>query len=305
MIVSARDRGVRFLVERQREDDSWSDFDALPIGAATEWVTAFVASALLDAGGAAGRDAADGAVAHLVCVHAGRSGGWGYNATTGSDADSTAWALLALAAHGTPAPPSAVRFVESLRRRDEGFATYPRADGWGLSHPDVTPTAALALSAVGVADALERAAGFALRTVARDGTWPSYWWRGRHYSTYWNRVLCAAAGHPVPPLGPAPDEPSRSVRSAFDMAWVLAIAALDGDPRPAVSSLARLLIDAQRDDGGWQGAPNLRVTSPACHSPWVFPVGQLYTDGRGLMTTASAIRALTMAVGENATRGGA
>src|SRR5262249_18793244 len=141
----ALDAGVRYLVGQQRADGGWEDFHSLPVGAATEWITGFVAAALLDAGGPEARAAGGGGGAPPPSLPARGGGGWGVNGATGPDADSTAWSLIAIRAAGADPPPGAVSFLASLRRDDGGFATYPRRDGWGLSHPDVTPVATLAL----------------------------------------------------------------------------------------------------------------------------------------------------------------
>jgi hypothetical protein len=292
----ARDAGVRYLIARQQGNGSWQDYHRFPVGSATEWVTAFVGAALFDAGAPEALPAARRATARLLAVRP-PGGAWGFNAATGPDADSTAWAMIALRAAGLSIPPTAVAFLASLRRSDGGFATYPRADGWGISHPDVTPVAVLALPDSERSGAAEGALAFALRTVHADGSWPAYWWRGRHYSSYWNRVLLSALGRAMPPPNAAPVEPSRTIESAFDLSWVLAIAALDADPPPAVAALARLLVERQRGDGGWPGGADLRVTAPFCHCPWVLPFGTLYEDDAGLITTASAVRALALALG--------
>lgn len=295
-LALAAEAGVRYLLGRQGDDGGWEDYHGLPVGPATEWVTAFVAAALFDAGGPGARAAAARATARLLAVRPGGEG-WGYSATTGPDADSTAWALIALRGAGRAAPAGAVAFLGSLHRRDGGFSTYPRDDGWGRSHPDVTPLVVLALPEPERSAVADEAARFALCAAHPDGTWPAYWWRGRHYSTYWNRVMLAALDRPAPRLATASDEPSRTVETAFDLAWVLALAVLDGDPPGATGALARLLVARQREDGGWPGGPDLRVTAPSCHRPWVSPLGARYEDDRRLITTASAVRALALVLG--------
>jgi Prenyltransferase and squalene oxidase repeat len=285
--------GVGYLLDRQRDDGSFCDYESMPIGAATQWVTGFVAAALADA--APGATDAIGRAAQWL-VTARDEAGWGFNASVGPDADSTAWAMQTLRAAGLPVPPAAAAFVRGLQRRDGGFATYPRADGWGCSHPDVTPVAVLALDRSDRAAVIDRAVEYCLATMDPDTTWPAYWWRGRHYSTYWNRMLLAAAGRRSPPPRRGHGDDSRVVESAFDLAWVVALAALDGDPPDAVATLAELLADRQSDDGSWPGGADLRVTAPSCHRPWAVPIGERFRDDGNLIATASAVRALAVTI---------
>jgi hypothetical protein len=291
--------GVRYLLSRQREDGCWQDYHRLPVGPSTAWVTAFVAVTLFDAGSPDAYPAAERAVDWLLSIRP-RCAGWGFNAATGADADSTAWALLAVRSAGRVLPEPAVSFLRSLRRTDGGFATYPRSDGWGISHPDVTPIALLAMPTAERAALADDVLLFLKRWRDNDGSWPAYWWRGRHYSTYWNRVVISSLGY-TNDLPPAEKSPSagctRMVKTAFDLAWVLALAVLDRDPAPAVAALARLLMERQNTDGSLPCGADLRVTAPFCFNPWAHPLGKLYEDDQGLITTASAVRALALVLG--------
>lgn len=292
-------KGVEFLLRQQQEDGGWEDYHSLPVGPATEWVTAFVAAALLDTGDERARRAATRAVDHLLAVHCSpeERGGWGYNAATGPDADSTAWTLAGLRRTDRPLPPAAVAFLVSLHRDDGGFATYPRNDGWGCSHPDVAPLAVLALPAPQRQPLLASVAAYSLRTVCPDGSWPAYWWRGRHYSTYWNRAFLAAMGRTPPRLHIAPTDSSRQVETAFDLAWVLATALLEGDSPEAVAEWAQQLVRGQHGSGQWPGGLDLRVTAPFCRVHSALMLGKQFLDDVGLITTASAVRALALLLG--------
>lgn len=290
----ACDRGVEYLIARQRAGGGWEDYHAMPVGPSTQWVSAVVSVVLFGVGGDDARAAARrGALWLMSCAR----NGWGFNAATPPDGDSTAWALIALRAAGVDPPDRAIDFLRSLHRPDGGFATYRRDDAWGRSHADVTPLAVLALPERLRAEIAGAAIRFAVRTADAYGTWPSYWWRGRHYATYWNRVLLAALDHAAPPLQVAPADPSRAVETAFDLAWALALSAFDGDPPHVVHALARILAARQLADGSWAGGRDLRVTAPQCYRPWVLPLGTTYEDDERLMTTASAVRALGFVLG--------
>ena len=293
-LTRAHAAGVAYLVASQRADGAWHDYHAMPIGAATEWVTGFVTAALTETARELARDAIDRGVAALLAARR-RGSSWGFNASVAADADSTAWAIHALRGAGALVPREALAFVLGLQRRDGGFATYARDDAWGESHPDVTPVVALAL----VAEAPElayRALAFAFAHADPDGTWPAYWWRGRHYSSYWNRRLLAAYGHDCATRQKVPLERSRWIVSAFDLAWVLALAVLDADPACVLEALAEQLVAQQQSDGRWPGSDDLRITAPICSHSWVEPLGAYATDDCGLVTTASAVRALGLSI---------
>ena len=92
--------GVEFLLAQQGRDGLWRDFETLA-GEASDWPTGFVGTQLLDAGV---RGAPIDRAAEALLARQHRDGGWGYHHDVPSDADSTAWVLMFLAAIGTRAP---------------------------------------------------------------------------------------------------------------------------------------------------------------------------------------------------------
>ena len=134
---------------------------------------------------------------------------------------------------------------------------------------------------------------FTLACRRPDGTWPAYWWRGRHYSTFWN---CRALRllDPQQPLELAPGF-ADGIASAFELACALGATALAG--RPDAQLKARLLA-LQSPDGSWAGAANLRVTHPACFRPWEQAHGDYYADHNRLVTSAAALDVLTLLAAE-------
>lgn len=288
-LARAREGAVACLAAAREADGHWTDY-RLPLGASDAWVTAYVGLALAPEPGA-GRAAAGGGAAWLLAHRRGPCG-WGYNAAAGPDADSTAHALLLFRALGRRVPAADTAWLLARRRPSGGFATFDAPSAWGHAHPDVTPPAFRALPAGTRGRLGPRVLRYARGARHADGSWPAYWWRTRHYATYHNLLLLRALGCPERHLPVVRGDETRGVHTAMDLALVLATAAVGGAQRALVRGLARELVALQRPDGGWEGGPNLRVTDPACERPWDVPAGRLYTDLRGLVTTATALAAL-------------
>lgn len=293
---AALDDAVDALVRLQEEDGRWVDYQ-LPVGASNQWVTAYVGTALARAARAldhepARRAAAAGA--HWLTTDRPYDAGWGYNGLTGPDADSTAMALSLLDTLALPVAEADRRFLADLWRPGEGgIATYPGPDAWGHAHWDVTPWAYLVLTEAN----RDRFRGDFLHGLAAnrqaDGLWRSYWWRTPLYSTFLTLEALAELGWTEPP-GPVPPL-SVQVEGAFDLASAVAIGHLRGADRAGLGPALRALLDQQERDGGWPGHPNLRVTDDACAEPWADPhgpIGELYRDLAGTITTATVVRML-------------
>jgi hypothetical protein len=125
-IRRAIERGLTFLTSFCC-DRHWEDF-SLPVGSSDAWVTAYVLAKLAelprnlrDFGIESGRAALDWLAASRTA-----NGGWGYHRDVPDDADSTAWAILALRAWHRPVPHVALDFLESCVSDEGGVATYPR-----------------------------------------------------------------------------------------------------------------------------------------------------------------------------------
>jgi hypothetical protein len=289
---------VDFLAAIQEPDGRWMDYD-LPVGSADQWVTAYVGLALAEAGTVADRREGKGPARRAVqwlLSHRSYPAGWGYNGRTGPDADSTAFALRLQRTLGLSLDPADIAFLRSLWQTDEdpcqgrgGFATYPRPDAWGAAHPDVTPNAFLALPVEDRAGLTPELLDAVRRWRRPDGLWPAYWWRQPYFGSYLmlemlDELGLGEAWLPAPAAGSA-----YEADDAFNLAALLGIERLRGRP---VTPLLRALLAQQRPDGSWDGAPNLRVTDPACFDPWRDPQGQLYADVRRTFTTATAVRVL-------------
>ena len=283
------------MLARQGRDGLWRDF-LTPAGEASEWPTGLIGAALHLAGADARslQRAADALVAKQN-----NDGGWGYNESVPSDADSTACVLLFLARSGYRggACGRAASCLARHQRRDSGgIATYSepgpirrfmgvgrwmRFNGWCSPHTEVTATAGRALAALAAAEgsAEADAAWRYVRSQQRaDGSWSSYWWTSPHYATLQAAELAASMGD-RDAVGRAAEWALRgqtgdgawsapgAATSAFATGLSLSVllrAATSGHPvERAVSRLAAL----QEDDGGWPSHPILRIPLPGDLEP--------------------------------------
>jgi len=283
-------QGVTALLDALA-DDHWEDF-ALPVGPSDVWVTAYILAMLADLPPDL-RDWLRPALAPVLAwlvTHRRSGGGWGYNRTVPDDADSTAWSIIALRAWDCAVPSAAVEFLGSCCQ-GEGFATYPAwtspARAWAAAAPDVGAVVARALGLPGPVVA----------SAEQEELAPAYWWASPLYTTAMR--LDSAAGE-VParlrqqlvrftPSGPF--ERALLVRAAI---------------RAGLSPYrqAARLLRTQRRDGLWPGAARLRLARDSPDPPWHrINSGPLYTDIRGLFTTATAVAALAMVMAERRSGG--
>jgi hypothetical protein len=292
-IVAACD----YLLAHQTLDGCWTDW-ALPPGNSSIWTTAYVGWQLhrLPRTLRAHTERAAFRAAQWLRERQFRDGGWGYNETVGSDADSTAFSILLLdAVHGR-APASAVDHLLRYQRTDGGFSTY-RPDGnassWAVSHADVTPIALLALLPhLGVADPRVRGGiAHVLRQQQADGTWNSFWWSSCWYATQASLALLSAVGRRSRrPIEFVRAEPADAFATALLLSCELHFA-----PHAPATAGRRIdrLIRTQRPDGGWTSMPMLRVTRRDCFAPWsAANPGPLFADPHRLFTSATALGAL-------------
>lgn len=297
--AEAMARAAAALRDRQHGDGHWEDF-ALPVGRSDAWLTAYVGLALADhaelAEDAEARGAAARAASWLGTAR-GREPGWGYNGRTGTDADSTAHALLLLRRFGI-ACDEAAAWLRGAWLPGGGFATYRRTDAWGVAHPCVTPIAYLALDAEAGRVLAAPFRAYALAARDADGTWPAYWWHTRHYSTLVNLLALRRLGAGIERAAPiAAPGGQRAIESAFDAACVAGIAALRLGDDPITHELVALVCSLEQRGGGWPPGAGLRVTEPDCYEPWHRPAGRVYHDVDGVFTTATVLRVLALAAG--------
>jgi Prenyltransferase and squalene oxidase repeat len=298
-IAAALSRGLGFVLAAQDADGVWTDW-ALPPGPSADWTTAHVGLRLSGLGpphrGALSEPL--GRAARWLLSRQVAGGGWGYNRAVEPDADSTAQALLFLAAVGQSALPDACAFLARHQQPDGGFATFlPDAltGSWGLSHPEITPVALLALRACPSSPpegSLARGLAWLRRARRPDGLWNSFWWSTPLPATEVSIAFLASLGTPEPP---PPTLARWTPADSLEAALLLSITAAAG-PSPRLEQLTRRLLSDQADDGSWKSAPALRVTARDCERPWeAAEPGPLFADPQRLHGTATGLAALSKA----------
>jgi squalene-hopene/tetraprenyl-beta-curcumene cyclase len=325
-------RGIRFLLAGQGGDGLWRDF-LTPAGEASQWPTGFIASALhlADAPATPLLRAADALV-----TQQNEDGGWGYNETVPTDADSTACALLFLACIGDRA--SACRRAASCLARHQrsgdagGVATYREPDairrfmgvgrwmrfrGWCAPHVEVTAVAGRALAMLGPADrggGAEAAWRYVRSQQRGDGSWGSYWWASPHYATL-QAVGLGVLLDDREAVGRAADWALRTqtgdggwsapdaATSAFATALSLSVLLHAGATGRAVERARSRLAALQDDDGGWASHPIMRIPLPGDAQPdrrrlWrLAGRGFVVRDHRRMFTSAACVAALAQGAG--------
>ena len=289
-LTKALSAGVDFLVAGQDPDGAWRDFDLTP-GKASSWTTAYIAAALERAAG--GGDDVGLALADATrFLRANRTprGGWAYNQRCAADADSTALALLFLAAKDPPPSLSDVAALARFQGSGGGFGTYggTAADNaWRDSHAEVTVTALRALSLFLPADhAILTSTRLWLdrRPTAPDLV--TYWWTTPAY------LALELTRHGVP-FADVDDPDTGAFATALRLERHVLLAS-DGerlDESPAILMAMKLA------DGSWPSTPILRVPNPAAApGSEAARADRPNADQHRLFTTATAVSALAAAV---------
>ena len=295
--------GLSFLFY-MRDGGHWADF-FLPAGEVDRWVTAYILLRLsrlpLALFEPKERRQLEESVDWLLAAR-NPSGGWGYNRSSGDDADSTSLAILALRRHGRPVPREARDVLRCCLGGDGGVATYPRqtplGGSWAASVPDVT---ALALAALG--DELDgarrrEAERFLESRRLPGGLWPSFWWLTPLYAT-WAVLEARVAGKKSRRSTEIEAQLLRALRkympvNTFEVALLLLCQEYLG-VTPPPGGLAQRLQSEQQPDGSWLPSAYLRLPSPRVTEPWsTIDAGPAFVDRRGLLTTATALEALAL-----------
>lgn len=295
----AQEDGAGYLCSLQKDDGQWNDYN-LPVGICDQWITAYVGSALARYGHQEGCPRSLAAAergAAWLCKERSYLAGWGYNAITGPDADSTAICLGLLHELDWPVRSEDQAFLRQHWRLDGGLATYDQGDAWGIVHWDVTPLGYLGLSAYDQ-DQLRSSflKGLNVSRMA-NGMWQAYWWRNPYYSTFVTLEVLDKLGLKEPDFpveASSASSVSINVDNAFDLACLIGIMCLRSVPFESIAPFLRILLEWQEADGRWPGHPNLRVTDASCYAPWEEPVGTYYTDEKATITTATVIRILSL-----------
>ncbi len=302
-LSTAIDAAVSFLLDARSQSGWWVDYEGFAEGASDEWVTAYVANALLASAHPGAIDAARRAWSLLTRR---ARAGWGWNFLQPPDADSTIWCLQLATGLGelASAPAEdAMSFLRSHMHEDGGVATYRRDAhseisqgavnaGWSEWHTCVTAAAAH-LPSLGAAP-LE----YLRRMQQTDGAWRGYWWRSDLYTTALSAEALAATGDREDGLKVARAAATTGalmevflhdapVTSAFECALALRVLLLA--PRSAAYSAEQaggMLLRAQAEDGSWSASAEMAIPN---RSGEILPA----LDNRRCFTTATALIALS------------
>ena len=322
--LRAASAGVGHLATLQTRGGWWTDWRA-GRGGSDEFATALVAVRIAGAPGAAPlvHHAGEALASRLVVRRASGLDGWGWSAAVPGDADSTAWAVRALAATGRPHPGDDVRTFLRAHVRDDGAGTY--ADdapvrrymgtvypdghgfgGWTAASPSVT--AAVAAAEPALAEPLVEAL---LSGQGDDGSWADLWWPDpAHPTSLVAEVLLAAGRTDAAAAAARWGAGAPTADGAFELAARLRLLVLgigigigDGPWQRLVSDTASQLIDSQDADGSWAPSARLRVPDPDDAEPWTHdgaaPGAALLTstwvDEDRAVSTACAVSALLLA----------
>ena len=302
-LAAAIDTAVDFLLKARSQAGWWIDYEGFAEGAADEWVTAYVAHALLSSNRPEAIDAARRAW-NLLTRRA--RGGWGWNFLQPPDADSTIWCLHLASGLGQLASAPATQAMSFLRghiHEDGGVATYRRDahidvsqgavnGGWSERHSCVTAAAAH-LPSIGVGP-LE----YLRHTQRVDGMWRGYWWKSQQYTTALAAEALAATGdredasRVARAAGAAGDlmqvcTANANGIGAFDAALTLRLLLLD--PRMTqrwAGQACRTILRTQAEDGSWSASAEMAIPN---RNGDILPA----LDNRRCFTTATALIALS------------
>jgi len=321
----AIDAALAFLLRRRNQAGWWLDFvhRARPPGVdegvtgyrSDEWITAYVAAAIVGLDDPRARDAARTGMELLLARRS--HGGWGYNVMIPADADTTTWALRLAAGLGLADNfrlREAWAFVAGLADAAGGVATYPAAaapalaeftrlpgpyDGWCAAHVCVTGAAASL-------DLGSAPLEFLRGAQRDDGSWSGYWWHDDEYATAMAVQALSAAGDRASVTRAmqwaesriGSDGAAQSLAqggpSPFATALALTALAAGGAPhRGARERAVGWLLSQQRADGSWEPSAQLRIPAPDQLDPAAAAdTTSNYVDDLGVFTTATVLAAL-------------
>jgi hypothetical protein len=298
----AIEAALGYILNGQRKDGSWVDW-RLPAGESDAWTTAYVGYQfrLLPASLRARAAAAVDVASKWLLNASFTDGGWGYNTAVGTDADSTAYAILCLSSSGRPVPEKSYRCLRKFQCSDGGFSTYIHErgiDSWVVSHPDVSPIALLALLTKysHESPAVRRGIDYVSMQRNPSGLWNSFWWNSFLYSTKVNLSLLKTVRVQFDTARMKKNLSLVRPQNAFEMALLVSILLCSDSDAATVTAcqFADQLIQAQLSDGSWRSERILRVTKRDCFQPWNDrQSGTLFSDPNRLFTSSTVLEGLS------------
>ena len=325
-VNQAINRGVSYLLSHAHSG-RWRGFPTLA-GESDIWVTGFITAhihSFLD-----NQDVLNEIHAFLIEARL-PTDGWSYSAMVPSDADSTAWCLMALKSS------SIFNSVDLENSRaflwdhfvNPGIATYslnsgigdfisaPNNEaiaGWTSSHPDVSIAAVLADMTddrvPGILDWLQS-------MHSKEGFIDSYWWRGPFYTTaltlralkkrnetiseaYTDKLLQGLRRLQLENGGFALGNTMKLNPFSTALALETLLHLPDNQGANEIFACANALLGAQNDNGSWDGDFILRIPAPHVMDPESIAAydnldgggNSFIPDQSGLFATAMACYAL-------------
>lgn len=332
---------VQFLLNAQSPRGYWRDFQLAP-GCSDEWVTAYVGNAL--AISTVPNSTVPNSTAAATQIRRSRfkawnwlaerwqmsAPGWGYNALTPKDADSTLWALTfaaSLGCEGWAAAKASQAFLRAHICADGGLTTYATetdirrfigaADeisfvGWCRAHVCVTAAAAQ------LTPFRFTACDFLRQQQQQAGHWQSYWWCEDEYATAlaaealakglergdrtrvqraieWVEARMNSTGAVSSTIMPS----GSPFATALAIRILLLTSSLAEVRMPLIKAI-QWLLNQQNADGTWVASAGLQVPPPDCTDPSRFTgwtvgdlrEGAISLDQQRLFTTATVLQTL-------------
>lgn len=294
--------GLHYILAHQAKEGTWTDWQ-LPPGESSVWTTAFVGHKLSFLAADLTRVAAAARRAAAVWLRENEfaGGGWGYNKIVGTDADSTAYSILFLASEHDTVSEESYRCLSSFQGSDGGFSTYHSLNNsWGVSHPEVSAIAVLALlTKYSIKDVMiDRGIRYVQEQQTLSGLWNSFWWHSPLYATEASLSLVHRTEWNLDTAGASKSLASIIPSNCFESALMISILGWMA-PTVEFASAHRFidrLLEEQQSDGSWKSEPILRVTRRDCYEPWrLADAGTLYSDPNRLFTSSTVLGAMSRA----------
>lgn len=277
--------GIRFL-SSQREGQHWLEFT----GSITSdlWITSVVVAEMSGISACRLTPTFQEELqysADWLSTLQNNDGGWGFSAGQESDAESTAWTMLALRSQGRAVPESATHFIQRCRRSDGGIGPDPAERGsWKWSKPGNPDVTALTMRTLSGGDSSAEDFLKACWLQTNRPLPPA-----RLQSKFFTMAMLLE-WESLPASWPVLEKlcglmASNRAGNAMDQALLLrCLTCLRIQHASSVSAGLRRM---QQPDGGWPSSASLRLSVSGTAE-----LAPAYADDRRILTTTAAIAAL-------------
>jgi len=317
VLIESCQMALDYISSKQSNDGLWRDYNTLA-GFSSEWVSGYVCSSLFISNYFVKETFL--ALRTIMSRQRG-NGGWSYNKNVPTDADSTAWVLMAMGSHEMMRPSMKERGIKYLKfhqiDKSGGFATYSeKLDGihkyiganpedslaWYSEHNCVTAIVleSLLLNGISMDDSsIKKAVNFLLDKKEKNGLWKSYWWNGYSYCTYHAMKALYYSGA-LSNFGVSSIQTALIDSQNFDFGWSdknsedseifsssLNIKSLLFIPNQesirAAEKGINYILGKQNEDGSWSPDAYLRIPFPDTAIPDNFFSWKINGLGSGVM----------------------